>query len=945
MVSPFGIFRHNNPSTLLRITFKALLKVKSRPAGRPNTLIVKYNDFVVNRRANILGMSKDVKRLFGQFRPKHYNLSLVPEREEEKFSGTVTITGDKTGRPTQRLTFHQSDLNINSATITKHDKNGERVIAVSRINHQRSMEEVRLHASEMVYPGSYTVTMEFSGTISPAMNGIYPSVFMHEGKQKKLIATQFESHYARQVFPSIDEPEAKATFDLTLITPESETVISNTPVKSQEVVHSPQPIVHSKKSKALSTNHSSLQTTFETTPRMSTYLLAFVYGEMAYKEAATKGGVAVRTYATPDNVGLTDFALNVAVKCLEFYNDYFGIDYPLEKCDFIALPDFASGAMENWGCITFREQTLLVDPVNSTLGNKQYVAMVIAHELAHQWFGNLVTMRWWTDLWLNEGFASWIEFLAVDHIFPEWEMWTQFAVDEQQQALRLDALENTHPIEVEVHHPDEIHSIFDAISYSKGASVIHMLHQYLGPDSFRKGLTHYLKRHEYGNTDTVDLWQALEDVSGQPVKDFMHSWTSQPGFPVVHAEISEKSIKLQQERFFLNPEHNPMPEQFWPIALLTGTQKFPERLDSQTAEFPLLDSHDFKLNRGQSGFYRVTYNTSHLQHLGEQIRKGHLKPPDRLGVLSDIFETARSGESNTTDGLHFLKNFELEDNYAVWDVIAAALGNLRMVMDDESLREDMKPFTRKLIANELKRLGWNRAEKDSHFDRLLRPIILGLASVSDEPGVVKRCHELFDKIHHADEIKPDLRTTSTNHKLKRGIDIDPDMRGVVFGTIARTGDEKDFNKLLALHNESTLSEERTTLVAALTGFKQPELIKRALELINSDNVRLQDVAYWIAYSFLNRYAKNQTWEWLKENWDWLEKNLGSDLSFFRTPIYVARVHSSRDFIKEYTAFFEPRLSPALVRSYKQGLEIIAWQSAWRQRDFKEIMNFFKRSTQ
>src|SRR6185369_11319931 len=217
-------------------------------------------------------------------------------------------------------------------------------------------------------------------------------------------------------------------------------------------------------------------------------LLAFVYGEMDYLEAKTKQGVIVRTYATPDNVEITSFALETAVKVLDFFNDYFGIDYPLAKCDLIALPDFASGAMENWGCITFREHALLVDPNHTSLGSKQYVALVVAHELAHQWFGNLVTMRWWSDLWLNEGFASWIEYLAVDHLFPEWQMWTQFVVDEQQQALKMDALEHTHPIEVPVYHPDEIRTIFDAISYSKGASVIHMLHDYLGADMFREGL-------------------------------------------------------------------------------------------------------------------------------------------------------------------------------------------------------------------------------------------------------------------------------------------------------------------------------------------------------------------------------------------------------------------------------------------------------------------------
>ena len=284
---------------------------------------------------------------------------------------------------------------------------------------------------------------------------------------------------------------------------------------------------------------------------MSTYLLAFVYGDMEYLESKTSAGVVVRSYATKDNVAHTKFALECAVKTLEFFNDYFAIEYPLAKCDLVALPDFASGAMENWGCITFRETALIVDPKNTSLVTKQYVALVVAHELAHQWFGNLVTMRWWTDLWLNEGFASWIEYLAVDKLFPNWDVWTQFIVDEQEQGLRPDSLRNTHPVEVAINHPDEIRTIFDSISYQKGSSVINMLHRYLGPDTFRAGLRSYLKTHEFGNTDTVDLWSALEKVSRKPVKKFMHAWTSQAGFPIVHASIKGRHLELKQQQFFL----------------------------------------------------------------------------------------------------------------------------------------------------------------------------------------------------------------------------------------------------------------------------------------------------------------------------------------------------------------------------------------------------------
>ncbi len=867
-------------------------------------------------------MGKTVKRLYSLFQPKHYILNINPDRDLDTFTGSVIISGKKIGKPNERLTFHQVGLTITDAHITKNDKNGDTDIAVERINHHKSLEEVRLHASQTLYPGNYTIRMEFSGKITRPMNGLYPCFFEHDGVQKQLLATQFESHHAREVFPGIDEPEAKATFDLTLQTVPGETVIANTPVKTQKEVDG------------------RLITSFETTPHMSTYLLAFVTGELEFLESKTENGTQVRTYATPDNVQLTKFALDVAVKTLDFYEEYFAIPYPLDKCDMIALPDFASGAMENWGCVTYREHALLVDPDNTTLGTKQWVAMVVAHELAHQWFGNLVTMRWWTDLWLNEGFASWVEYLAVDHLFPEWNMWTQFIVDEQQQALKLDALEHTHPIEVPVNHPDEIRSIFDAISYSKGASAIHMLHEYLGADIFRDGLRHYLNRHQYGNTDTIDLWQALEEISGKPVKEFMHSWTSQPGFPVVHADVNDKTVTVRQERFLLNPEHGTLEMLYWPVPLLSATAGMPEQFSTETSEFQVADTHDLKLNASQSGFYRTIYNTSHLQHLGEQIKRGRLTPIDRLGILSDTFETAKAGESSTGDALQFLSNFQRETDYTVWDIIATALGGIRTVMNDDELRELMKPYTRKLISAELERLGWHRSETDSHFDLLLRPIILGMAAAADEPWVLDHVQKLFALVNEADDIDSELRTTITNKALKRGGEIDPDLRGVVFGTIARLGGVDEFNKLVAMHNVSSLSDERLTLAAAITGFEQPDLIERALGMINSDNVRLQDVAYWIAYSFLNRHAKQHTWQWVQANWKWLEDNLGNDLSFYRMPVYVARAFSDRAFITEYVEFFEPKLSPALERSYKQGLEMLQWQSAWRERDLKTIKTFF-----
>ncbi|MCA9344892.1 M1 family metallopeptidase [Candidatus Saccharibacteria bacterium] len=851
---------------------------------------------------------KKVTRLFEQFNPHHYILDITPDIEKLQFSGSVIISGKKTGKPSKRITLHQKELKIASVHIIKHDKSGDSEIKITRQNVHRSFDELRIHTAEMLYPGNYTISVSFSGEITKAMNGIYPCFYQENNIEKRIIATQFESHHAREVFPCIDEPEAKATFELSLVHKPDLTVISNTNIDKQEKIHD---------------NKHFVRSSFKRTPLMSTYLLAFIYGDLEYKQAKTKAGVVIRTYATPDKVKFADFALDVAVKCLDYYNQYFDIPYPLEKCDMIALPDFASGAMENWGCITYREHGVLVDPKNTSLDSRQYVAMVVAHELTHQWFGNLVTMRWWTDLWLNEGFASWFEYLALDHIFPEWKMWTQFAVDDQQQAFRADALEHTHPVEVEVKHPDEIRTIFDSISYHKGASVIHMLYHYLGAPDFQKGLQYYLLKHSYKNTDTTDLWEALEEVSGKPVAKFMNAWTSTEGYPVVKADITNKKVQLSQQRFVLNPTHKTKSGN-WPIPMLTNAKNQPDIFDKQKMQLTGQDFSGFRLNADSSGFYRTIYNASHLQTLASQIKSGHFSPLSRLSLLADISECAKAGLIETTEVLQFMKAYVNEEDNAVWDIMAGVIGGIRSLIADDQLREDMKPYIRQLVSKELGRLGLEKNPKDSYFDQLLRPTIVGLAALADEPEVVNYLLGKFDNT------KPKELT----------IEIDPDLRSAVFSAVARRGKSSDFDKLVKMHNKSSFSEERLNLCMAICSFKDTKLIDKALNMIVSPEVRLQDVSYWIAYCFSNRNGHDLTWEWLKTNWEWLKTNLGADLAFYRMPIYSARGVSDESFAKEYKKFFSSKLSASFDRPYKQGHEMIEWQSAWKARDFKTVKHYF-----
>src|SRR3989344_1010145 len=430
-------------------------------------------------------------RLEPHFRPERYKIMLHPDLEKFTFNGEETIYFSLT-KPDNKIILHAHELKIKLALLK--NKAGE--IRAKKINFDARSETATIFFHKKIPKGGGELELKFEGVLNDKMRGFYRSQFEHEGRTKYIVTTQFESTDARRAFPCVDEPSAKAVFDVTLIVPKHFCAISNTYETSVKEHKSGYQIIE-----------------FAPTPKMSTYLLAFIAGEFEHIEAKTKEGITVRVFATPGKIHQAKFALDVAVKTLSYFSDYFKVPYPLPVLDLIAIPDFPSGAMENWGAVTYRESAILVDSDHSSLQNKQWVALVIAHELAHQWFGNLVRM----DL---------------------------------SRALQLDALVNTHPIEIEVSHPSEIREIFDAVRYSKGASIIRMLADFLGERDFRDGLRHYLKKHQYANAATDDLWRAFEEVSGKPVKNMMKHWTGKPGYPVLRESDKDKSFEIHQHRFF-----------------------------------------------------------------------------------------------------------------------------------------------------------------------------------------------------------------------------------------------------------------------------------------------------------------------------------------------------------------------------------------------------------
>lgn len=856
-------------------------------------------------------MSKKVKRLFENFQPQHYKLELHPERDHMTISGTVTIEGKKTGRPSQRLTFHQKGLTIDEATITKKDKKGEQSLTVTRINHQRTFDEVRLHTEELLYGGQYRVTLRFSGKISDGMHGIYPCYYELDGKRRSLIATQFESHHAREAFPCIDEPEAKATFDLTLLSPIGEAVVGNMPITSQL-----------EKNGLLVTN-------FETTPKMSTYLLAFVYGDMHCKETATKDGVRVRVWGTAAQPAESfDFALEISKRTIEFYNDYFDTPYPLAKCDHVALPDFSSAAMENWGLITYREPYLLVNPHTTGQSMREVVSLVIAHETSHQWFGNLVTMKWWDELWLNESFANVMEYVAVNALFPEWEIWNTFVTQEGLSSQRRDCIAGVQSVRSEVRHPDEIGTLFDpSIVYAKGGRLLNMLMKYLGETDFRKGLKIYFTKHAYGNTAGADLWQALSEASGKDVAAFMDPWLTRSGFPAVTVEQSATELKLSQSHFLLDPAKADS-SRYWPVPLLSDAAGVPDLLEGPDLTCTLPTSDFVLINKGAVGHYIVRYaKPEHAAYVASLVDAERVGVAERLMLLSDSSMLARAGFQSFAQTLELLEHYVKEDSEPVWDIILLITADCRRFIDiDEELEAPLKALIRQLIQPQYDRLGWEEKPNEPSHDVKLRATIIALGIYAEHPDIVAEALRRF-------------KAYKTNDTA-----IPSELRSIVFGAAIRQGASGAFTYLLELEEKTSNVDLKQDLISALPLTRVTKEIEQLLERIkNSTKVRAHDVDHWLVNLLRNRYSRPQAWDWLRAHWSWVEETFDGDKSYDYFPRYAASAFNTRDLLEEYKAFFEPKQEQAaLARNIAMGIEELTTRVIWLERDVDSVKAYLQK---
>lgn len=833
-------------------------------------------------------------------RPTHYDLTLTIDLGQMTFSGEVTIQID-VRRDTTEIVLNAVDLEIDYATaFVREDP------SVLRVVPDPAFERVALKA-ERLFEGGSTVRLEivFSGKINDLLAGLYQSHFTYpDGRAGVLATTQFEATDARRVFPCWDEPSAKATFSLTLRHAAGLVALSNMPATRET---------------ALSGDMK--EVTFAKTPRMSTYLLHLSVGDFEEITAKTPQGTRVSVWTTRGKKDQGTFALDVAVRLLPWFNDYFGIPYPLPKMDLLAIPDFAAGAMENWGILTYRETALLVDPSVASARTRQRVAIVVAHEMAHQWFGDLVTMAWWDDLWLNEGFASWMEVKAVDFLFPEWRMWELFQAEDMTEAFDLDGLEGSHPVQVDVRDPHEINEIFDAISYTKGGSLIRMLEGYLGEEVFREGLSGYLKRHSYGNARTQDLWNALGKRAGQDVRAIMESWTLKMGYPVLHLEEAG-GLSIVQEPFFNHPERmkkkreqsdHPRWQVMMGIRLETasGPKEVTHLFGEERSPFPFPLESVRSLNSKGRGFYRVLTGGGLRSRMLEDISSGQSSPAETLGFVNDEFALSLAGLSRLEDFLDTVLVCRSGSSYVVWSDLISHLAYLEQLLAFEPAWSGFDGFIRNALREPFSRLGWEVKDNEDHQVRLLRSLLLGALGRAGDPETLDRCTTLFREF------------------LNGPASLHPDLRLGVFRTVVGGGRVPEaFGILREKARVETHQEEKMRYLSAMASSRNGGEIQILLEDSLSERVRSQDTVSVVGAAAANPFGRDLAWTFLVEHFAEFQRRYSSG-GFALSRLIRSMGDNRKDpaFAVALETFFREHPLSGGQRAIRQTLEMIDFNRA------------------
>jgi len=806
--------------------------------------------------------------------PIKYSVHLQPCLKTFVFDGKQTVNV-AVKQSVDTVIFHAKDLMVES-NVTFSGSDGKEIVA-SQVTLDNTDTTLTMKFPSSLPVGHGSLRMSFRGTMNDQMTGFYRSGYLDlHGKQQYMGTTQMEAIDARRMFPCVDEPAAKAEFELSVTAPADLMILSNMPEAKRTLRLSGE-----------QTGNELLQDVqFMPSPKMSTYLAALCIGHFEYVQATTKRGTLVRVLATPGKANQLEFALDVGVRCLEWYEEFFDVVYPLPKMDMIGVPDFALGAMENWGLVTYREIDLLCDIKTVSAARMQRLASVITHELAHQWFGNLVTMEWWDDLWLNEGFATFMQTLSADALFPEWKLWDQYITDDLDRARALDGLRSSHPVQVPIPKAEDVEQVFDAISYSKGACVVRVIYHVLGADKFREGLRAYMRRHAYGNTVTEDLWNALQEALGESgrnqgctVSELMGSWTQQLGYPVIKTKLAANgdSLDLSQEWFIADGSVKPDDSKMsWMVPVFVGTNLDPAKptlhiVKDKTCSIPLPAGFDInapgtwvKLNYGEIAPIRIQYESKQLMTslLKNGVETKQLSVQDRVGLLSDARALARSGREELADVISLLKAYALagEDNCDVWTGIEATVNNIEKIVAGMGKSEDLAQLVMQMVRPQLARIGWDLKPTDGDGEKRLRACLFRLASGF---GTNAQDAEIrAEAIRRFNDYKKD-QTTSL---------IFDDTRTAIFKLVLSAPESEDegkaaWNFLKNLAEQPTCSQTNKLNIYAALGYVRSHDLKRAtLDWILTDKLKNQDFFYPIGgVRSSNADGQEIAWAWIQKN--------------------------------------------------------------------------------
>lgn len=820
----------------------------------------------------------DSTRFYEKFQPVHYDIYLDIDRAAKHFKGITTIKGNAVDT---KIALHQKFLNVASVQADGQD------VPFSFSDRQEAIQ------LELPHSGDVELKIVYDAKLTDTMMGIYPSYYTVAGQKKQLIGTQFETTAARQAFPGIDEPEAKATFSLAIKYDEQpgETIIANMPEDHVENgVHY-----------------------FQETVKMSTYLVAFAFGELQSKFAKTKSGVEIGVFSTKAHQPKElDFSLDIAKRAIEFYEDFYQTPYPLPQSYQLALPDFSAGAMENWGLVTYREAYMLLDPDNTTLNQKRLIATVITHELAHQWFGDLVTMKWWDDLWLNESFANMMEYVAVDALEPEWNVWEMFQTSEVPMALQRDATDGVQSVHVAVDDPAEIDTLFDgAIVYAKGARMLVMVRALLGDDAMRRGLKNYFAAHQYGNATGADLWQALGEASGMNVGQIMESWLEHPGYPVVEVKVEDGKLMLSQQQFFIGDGEEK--GRLWQIPLNANYNQAPAIFSEQSlvlgdyAQLRKQNGRPFRVNVGDNSHVIVKYDETLLNDILDHLDE--LGAIDQLQLLQDLRLLAEGRQISYAQIVPLLSRFKDSRSGIVNEMLYHVANSLKNFVQPAAKTErQLQQLFDQLSVKQVQRLGWLSQKDKSNDDQLTRPIVLSAALYAQNRDTIKQAQALFDQ--YQDHLA----------------DLPADVRGLVLANeVKNYGSQELFDTLLADYQKTTDAGFKQDICAALTKTQDDQLIAQLIDRFeDADTIKPQDLRAWFRGVLTNDHGQQAAWDWIQQEWSWLEKTVGGDMEFPTYITVISRIFKTSQRLAEFKRFFTPKENdPMLKREIQMDEKVIA----------------------